>query len=77
MRARIGQAQGGRQVAFADFLPQARLNYRHIDGTTTFAFLASRSLSIATACQCCADAVANKVAVSEAAAGHAAPQSTP
>jgi len=37
MRARIAQAQGGRQVAFADFLPQARLNYRHIAGTSPFA----------------------------------------
>jgi outer membrane protein len=36
MRARIAQAQGGRQVAFADFLPQAKLNYRHIAGTSPF-----------------------------------------
>src|SRR5450631_4203667 len=39
--------------------------------------LASRSLSIATERQSCVDAVASKVAVSAAAAGQAAPQSTP
>ncbi len=30
---RIAQAEGGKQVSFADFLPQARLYYRHIEGT--------------------------------------------
>jgi hypothetical protein len=39
--------------------------------------LASRSLSIATARQFCADAVASKVAVSLVVAGQLAPQSTP
>jgi outer membrane protein TolC len=33
MQARIAQAEGGQQVSFADFLPQARLYYRHIEGT--------------------------------------------
>jgi outer membrane protein len=36
MRERIAQAQGGRQVAFADFLPQARLDFRHIASETPF-----------------------------------------
>jgi outer membrane protein len=34
MRERIVQAQGGRQVAFADFLPQTKTSYRHIAGET-------------------------------------------
>lgn len=33
MRQRIAQAQGGRTVAFAGFLPQATLTYRHVAGT--------------------------------------------
>jgi outer membrane protein TolC len=33
MEARIAQAEGGKQVSFADFLPQAQLYYRHIEGT--------------------------------------------
>jgi outer membrane protein TolC len=33
MEERIAQAEGGKQISFADFLPQARLYYRHIEGT--------------------------------------------
>lgn len=33
MRQRIAQAQGGRTVAFANFLPQAAFTYRHVAGT--------------------------------------------
>lgn len=32
MRERIAEAEGGKQVAFAGFLPQARVLYRHIEG---------------------------------------------
>jgi outer membrane protein TolC len=32
MRQRVAQAEGGRQVAFADFLPRAATSYRHIAG---------------------------------------------
>ncbi len=32
MRGRVGQAEGGRQVAFAGFLPEAKLTYREIAG---------------------------------------------
>ncbi|MBY0527441.1 MAG: TolC family protein [Gemmataceae bacterium] len=35
MRERIVQARGGKQVAFAEFLPQAKGSYRHIVGETT------------------------------------------
>jgi outer membrane protein TolC len=33
MAERIAQAEGGKQVSFADFLPQASLYYRHIEAT--------------------------------------------